>query len=138
MNKLEIYGILLLVLGLALTGAYFKGRQDEAKHLQTEQLAANAAELQKILDKTEVILAADEKGRAAADAFVNRMNTGLLHVATQFSKIPNVVVDTSGCARLADSFRLRWNAAAGVSAGSAIDRAGGADGAVPASPGAAP
>lgn len=136
MLRLEIYAIALAVLAAVTGAAYFKGRHDEGKKNDTEQLAATAAELQKIVDRAHELVATDETSRTKAQAFIDRTTQGFSHVAMQFSKLPNVVVDAGGCNRFADAFRLRWNAQEAVPAREAA-RASGPRGTLPAAPGAA-
>jgi len=114
MNRLEIYGVLLVLFGAILVAGYFKGRNDEKTALVTQQLADNAKALQEAADAARARAAADDAARTEAEAFTERMKQGLTDVNARFSKLPNVVMDARGCPDLNDNFRLRWNAVTGL------------------------
>jgi hypothetical protein len=137
MNKLEIYGVLLLLIIASITGAYFKGAHDKEHSLATEQLAANAKALQESTLALQARAKADDEARAASEAFTARMKQGLADVNARFAKLPNVVVDAHGCPDLGDNFRLRWNAVTGL-LGTFGPSPGKPDGPVPLQPVPAP
>ncbi len=138
MTKLEIYGVLLLVLGLALGGSYAKGRYDEAGSIHKSELAADAQALDKANAALQARAAADDAARGRTLDFLNAVNGGLQRVQDQFGKLPQVVVDAHGCADLSGNFGLRWNAAAWSLPGAPRPGAGDAHAGLPADPLPAP
>jgi len=137
-SKLEIYGIVLVVLALGFIGAYFKGRHDEQTVITERTLADNARALQGAADAAIARASADDAARQKATDFIASIDQGLANVQARFSKLPAVVVDAHGCERLTDAGRLRWNAAELLPAGSPVDPAGGAPATVSAGPVPAP
>lgn len=114
--RLEIYaGLLGLILATNLA-CYLFGRYQEHEHLHNQQLEADATAVHSILEEERKHADDDELARKSAEDFLDNINKGLTHVSAQYSKLPNVVVDSRGCERFADTFGLRWNAAASVSA----------------------
>lgn len=119
MLRLEVYGIVLVILVLAVSGAYFKGRSDGKEAMEQKQLVANAKVLQESVEAAARRAAADNQARQAAEEFIERTRRGLVDVNAKFAKLPNVVT-VGGCPQLGDNFRLRWDAAAGVPGGPAV------------------
>jgi len=136
--RLEIYGIVAAVLLMAIAGAYFKGRLDEKAAITEKTLADNSKAMQAAETAAEARASADDQARQKAVAFMNQVDEGLANVRTKFSNLPAVVVDARGCERLTPDAGLRWNAAELLSEGPAVDAAGHAPPAVPASPVPAP
>jgi hypothetical protein len=127
MNKLELYAIALVVMGLAFGGAYFKGRHDEASAIHKAELAADAAALEKANAALVQRAAADDAARTRAEEFITLVDGGLSRVQQKFGHLPQVVVDARGCSDLAPAFGLRWNAAAGSLSGAPGPPAGAVD-----------
>jgi hypothetical protein len=121
-TKLELYGIALLVLAMALGGAYFKGRLDAERAIAQKQLADNAEALQRYAKREDDRAAADDLARQKTVAFMGAVEQGITNANAQFSKL--VAVDNHGCERLTDDARLRWNAIELLPAGSAHESAG--------------
>jgi hypothetical protein len=132
MTKLEIYGIALLVLVLALGGSYFKGRHDEFRATATEQLAANAKALEAAATAQAARADADDKARRKANDFIDQIDQGIASVKAKFAQLPSVVVDAHGCPQLTDAARLRWDAIELLPAGPTADAAGNPSAALPA------
>lgn len=132
LTKLEMYAIVAVLLIAVIVGAYFKGRNDEKDTFASKQLIANAKVLQDSLDSAHARMEEDDKARQTTEEFIARTRQGLSDVNTKFAKLPNVVVDTRGCSQLGDNFRMRWAAAAGVSAGPTLDTSGVPSAVVPA------
>lgn len=137
-SKLEIYGIVLVVLALGFVGAYFKGRHDEQTAISQKTLADNSRAMQQAADAAITRATADDAARQKAADFIATVDQGLANVKAKFSNLPSVVVDARGCERLTPSAGMRWNAAELLSSGSTLDAAGSAPTAVPASPVSAP
>ena len=132
MTRLEIYGIALLVLILALFGSYEKGRMVERAAIQKTQEAANAKALQDELLAAQQRTAADNAARDAANQFITHVNGELDALQHKYGSLPNIVVDAHGCPGLSPNFGLRWDAAASMSAGSTDNAAiSGTHGAMP-------
>jgi hypothetical protein len=133
-NKLEIYGIVLIVLALGFVGAYFKGRLDEKAAITQKQLADNAQKMTAYEGTLESRANADDAARQKALAFIAQVDQGLANVKSQFSKLPSVVVDARGCERLSPISGMRWNAVELLPAGPVANTAGSTPEAVPAAP----
>lgn len=118
MSRLEIYGIALLVLALALAGSYAKGRLDEKSEITQKQLADNAQAMQRYQDVAKDRADDDDKARQRMLAFIATIDQGLDNVSAKFSKLPSVVVDARGCERITPAAALRWNAVELLPAGS--------------------
>ena len=112
MSRLEIYAILLVMLGASIAGAYYKGKHDKGEEIQTAQLAADAVALGKMRDAMIQRALADDAARAKADEFVGAVDKGIANAKAKFGQLPQIVVDSRGCAAIGPNFGLRWNAAA--------------------------
>lgn len=137
-TRLEIWGIGLLILALALGGAYFKGRHDEYHTVVNEQLAANEKALTAAAAAATARAAADDTARQKATDFIASVDQGISHVNAQFASLPPVVVDARGCPQLTPAAGMRWNAIELLPAGPTPDATGSAPATVPASPVPAP
>lgn len=119
-TKLEIYGAILAIVLLGDLGFYFLGRYQEDKANRADQALADQKATREILDRAITLRGLDDKGADATDLLIAGINQRLTDVNSKFAKLPNVVVDARGCPQLGDNFGLRWNAAADLSAGSAV------------------
>ena len=124
MTRLEIYLIALLVVILGDAGFYVLGRWQESQHVASKQNAADVQELHSILSDAIAVRDKDSLARQATDAYMARVKEGLTDVASEFARLPSVVVDTRGCADIAPAWGMRWNATADLPAGSAVSGGG--------------
>jgi hypothetical protein len=109
---MNLYVVLAATAGslVLLGGAYMKGRFDEREHIQYVQLKEYRDLVQAETKMRDARSRADSDARAQAEKFINDVKRELGQVKNDFNSLPMVTVDASGCAKLNDNFRLRWNA----------------------------
>jgi len=125
-NKLEIYGIALVVAILCACAAYIKGRFDEKAAIVRKTNADNTVAMQRWVETAQQRSQADDLARQRTQDFINTVTQGIDHVNAKFARLPTVVVDARGCERLTTAARMRWNAVELLSAGQADAPAGSA------------
>lgn len=128
-SRLEIYGIALVILVIAIGGAYFKGRLDAERSIAQKQLADNSQAMQRYANVEQSREQADDLARQKTLAFMGAVEQGIANVNSKFSSL--AMVDSRGCERLTGDARLRWNAVELLPAGPTEQPAGSAPGAVP-------
>lgn len=128
--RLEVYGVLIALILATNFGCYVYGRSSEREEIHSKQLEADATAVHSILEDERRRTDDDALARKTTEDFLAHVNQGLSDVSAKYSKLPNVVVDSRGCERLADAFGVRWNAAAGVSTEPADGSTDGSAGAV--------
>lgn len=107
--KLELYAVALVVILIAMGGAYFKGGSDRERKIHTEEAAQLTTALQTAAVAAQARAASDDAARLKADALLKTLDDNLLDLDKRFAHVPQVVVDTRGCATVAPAFRVRWN-----------------------------